>query len=61
MERRRKREKKQGEEVKKENVGDAFWLSLTPFYDDLWECNTKNANHKVENMDQEEGEYKLFY
>lgn len=32
---RRKREKKEGEEVKKENMGDAFWLYLTPFYDDL--------------------------
>ena len=61
MERRRKRDKKGEEEVKKENVGDAFWLYLTTFFDDLWEYNTKNANHKVENMDQEEREYKLFY
>ena len=35
MERRRKRDKKGGEEVKKENVGDALWLYLTAFFADL--------------------------
>ena len=53
MEWRRKRDKKGGEEFKKENVGDALWLYLTAFFADLWEYDTKNANHKVENMDQE--------
>lgn len=60
MERRIKRERKGGKEVK-ENVGDTSLLCSTPFYNDWTEHNTNNANDKMkerENMDPEERKYK---
>ena len=55
MERRIKRERKGGKEVK-ENVGDTSLLYSTPFYNDWTEHNTNNANEKMkerENMEPE--------
>lgn len=61
-ERRRKRERKGGKKVKKENSGDIFLLYPTSICNDLREYNTKTANDKmkeVENMDQGERKFKL--
>lgn len=60
MERRRKRERKGGKEIRKKKIY-CYLLQPTPFYNDLREYNLKSGNDKtkeVGNGDQEERKHK---